>query len=275
MSSPADSPGRPAIPSPGLKPIERLLEIMRILRSPQGCPWDHKQTLITLKEHLVEESHEVLDAIDSNDRSKLCEELGDLLLQVVFQSQIATEEKAFTFDDVAHGIVEKLIRRHPHVFGTVQVSGADEVLKNWEAIKKSEKGDQPRATLEGIPRSLPALHKAHLMQKRVARVGFDWENVEGALAKLEEEVAEIREAVAGGETSRIREELGDLLFATVNVSRFFGQNAEELLEQTIRKFGRRFQSLEERVHARGHKVSDLSLAQLDEIWEEVKREEKK
>ena len=275
MSSAPDNANRPAIPSTALKPIDRLVEIMRILRSPQGCPWDHKQTLVTLKEHLVEESHEVLDAIDSNDRRQLCEELGDLLLQVVFQSQIATEEKAFTFDDVATGIVEKLIRRHPHVFGSVQVSGAEEVLKNWEAIKKTEKSDQPRATLEGIPKSLPALHKAHLMQKRVARVGFDWENVEGALAKLDEEVAEIREAVAGGETSQIREELGDLLFATVNVSRFFGQNAEELLEQTIKKFGRRFQALEDRVHEQGHKVSDLSLAQLDVIWEAVKAGEKK
>lgn len=275
MSSDPENANRPAIPSTALKPIDRLVEIMRILRSPQGCPWDHKQTLVTLKEHLVEESHEVLDAIDSNDRRQLCEELGDLLLQVVFQAQIAAEEKAFTFDDVATGIVEKLIRRHPHVFGSVQVSGAEEVLKNWEAIKKTEKSDQPRATLEGIPRSLPALHKAHLMQKRVARVGFDWENVEGALAKLDEEVAEIREAVAGGETSQIREELGDLLFATVNVSRFFGQNAEELLEQTIKKFGRRFQALEDRVHEQGHKVSDLSLAQLDVIWEAVKEEEKK
>jgi len=275
MSSDPENANRPAIPSTALKPIDRLVEIMRILRSPQGCPWDHKQTLVTLKEHLVEESHEVLDAIDSNDRRQLCEELGDLLLQVVFQAQIATEEKAFTFDDVATGIVEKLIRRHPHVFGSVQVSGAEEVLKNWEAIKKTEKSDQPRATLEGIPKSLPALHKAHLMQKRVARVGFDWENVEGALAKLDEEVAEIREAVAGGETSQIREELGDLLFATVNVSRFFGQNAEELLEQTIKKFGRRFQALEDRVHEQGHKVSDLSLAQLDVIWEAVKDAEKK
>ncbi len=275
MSSDPENANRPAIPSTALKPIDRLVEIMRILRSPQGCPWDHKQTLVTLKEHLVEESHEVLDAIDSNDRRQLCEELGDLLLQVVFQAQIAAEEKAFTFDDVATGIVEKLIRRHPHVFGSVQVSGAEEVLKNWEAIKKTEKSDQPRATLEGIPKSLPALHKAHLMQKRVARVGFDWENVEGALAKLDEEVAEIREAVAGGETSQIREELGDLLFATVNVSRFFGQNAEELLEQTIKKFGRRFQALEDRVHEQGHKVSDLSLAQLDVIWEAVKDAEKK
>ena len=269
--SEADPAGqRPAVPSIDLPPVQRLIEIMRILRSPQGCPWDHKQTLITLKEHLVEESHEVLDAIDSGDRSKLCEELGDLLLQVVFQTQLCREEGAFTFDDVATGIVEKLIRRHPHVFGEIQVSGADEVLKNWEAIKKTEKANLTRGTLEGIPKSLPALHKATLVQKRVARVGFDWDNVEGALAKLEEEVAEIREAVASGNEAHVREELGDLLFATVNVSRFFGQNAEELLEQTIRKFSRRFESVEARIHAQGRKVSECTLAELDVVWEEVK-----
>ncbi len=275
MSDPSQPDTRPAVPPADLPPITRLLEIMRILRSPQGCPWDHKQTLLSLKEHLVEESHEVLDAIDSGDRGKLCEELGDLLLQVVFQAQLCREEGAFTFDDVADGIARKLIRRHPHVFGEVQVGGAEDVLKNWEAIKKSEQGLQKRGTLEGIPKSLPALHKATLVQKRVARVGFDWDNVEGALAKLEEEVAEIREAVAAGQTEQAREELGDLLFATVNVSRFFGQNAEELLEQTIRKFTRRFEALEKRVHAQGRTVDACTLAELDAVWEQVKAEEKK
>ena len=249
---------------------------MRILRGPGGCPWDHKQTFTTLKEHLVEESHEVLDAIDCGDRAKLRDELGDLLLQVVFQAQIGSEEKSFTFDDVATSIVEKLIRRHPHVFGDTQVSGADEVLKNWEQIKKTEKGakgDQPRGTLEGIPKSLPALHKAQLVQKRVARVGFDWENVDGALNKLEEEVAEVREAVGGGDDRKIGEELGDVLFAAVNVTRFFGKNPEDLLHQTIAKFGRRFQYIEDAVHARGKKLSDCSLAELDEFWEQAKRRE--
>lgn len=269
------TPTRPVPPPADWPPIARLVEIMRILRSPQGCPWDHKQTLQSLKEHLVEESHEVLDAIDGGDRSKLCDELGDLLLQVVFQSQLCREEGAFTFDDVANSIAQKLVRRHPHVFGDVQVSGSDEVLKNWEAIKKQEKANQTRGTLEGIPKSLPALHKANLIQKRVARVGFDWDNVEGALAKLEEEVAEIRAAVASGNQDHVREELGDLLFATVNVSRFFGQNAEELLEQTIRKFSRRFDALETIVHAQGRKVSDCTLAELDVVWEQVKAEEKK
>lgn len=260
-------------PSEDLKPIDRLVEIMRILRSPEGCPWDHKQTLQTLKEHLVEESHEVLDAIDSNDRGRLCEELGDLLLQIVFQAQIAAEEKAFTFDDVARAITDKLVRRHPHVFADTKVSGAEEVLKNWEQIKKTEKSGSPRSTLEGIPKSLPALHKAHLIQKRAARVGFDWENAAGALDKLDEEVVEIREAVAEGDEKKIGEELGDLIFAAVNVSRFFGHNPEDLLHQTIAKFTRRFQYIEEAVHARGRQMSDCTLAELEAIWEEAKAEE--
>jgi len=281
----SDDAPRKAVPPPTHpKPIDRLVEIMRILRSPQGCPWDHKQTLQTLKEHLVEESHEVLDAIDSGDRAKLCDELGDLLLQVVFQAQVCSEEGAFAFDDVATAISDKLIRRHPHVFGDVHVSGADEVLKNWEQIKKDEKGappspgssgaaSKPRPTLDGIPKSLPALHKAHLVQKRVARVGFDWENVNGALGKLDEEVGEVREAVQSGDEKKIGEELGDVLFAAVNVSRFFGQNPEDLLHQTIAKFTRRFQFIEETVHARGKKLSDCSLAELDAIWDEAKRSE--
>ncbi|MCO5044282.1 MAG: nucleoside triphosphate pyrophosphohydrolase [Kiritimatiellae bacterium] len=274
MSDTSPSPQTGGHPPPEGPPVQRLLKIMAILRGPGGCPWDHKQTFISLKEHLIEESHEVLDAIDDGDRSKLCDELGDLLLQIVFQSQIATEEGSFTFDDVARTIGDKLVRRHPHVFGAVKADSAEEVLKNWEAIKKTERGDKPRGTLEGIPRSLPALHRAHLIQKRAARVGFDWDNVEGAVAKLEEEVAEIREALAGGNMAEIREEIGDLLFAAVNVSRFLDQNPEELLEQTIRKFTRRFDDLEKIVRSRGKNVADLPLADLDLVWEEVKRGER-
>ncbi|HMP75957.1 MAG TPA: nucleoside triphosphate pyrophosphohydrolase [Kiritimatiellia bacterium] len=272
--SDSNPPAAPSHRPPEGAPLPRLLEIMRILRGPGGCPWDHEQTLQSLKDHLVEESHEVLDAIDGGNRAELCDELGDLLLQVVFQAQICSEEGAFTFDDVARTIGDKLVRRHPHVFGDVKADNAEAVLKNWEAIKKTERGEKPRSTLDGIPRSLPALHRAHLVQKRVARVGFDWDNVEGALAKIEEEVAEVRAALAGGNADEIREEIGDLLFATVNVSRFSGHNAEELLEQTIRKFVRRFDELEKRVHARGQSVSDLPLVDLDKVWEEVKAAEK-
>jgi tetrapyrrole methylase family protein/MazG family protein len=263
----------PSVPPESLKPAERLVAIMRLLRSPEGCPWDREQSLASLKEHLVEESHEVLDAMDGSDRGKLCEELGDLLLQVVFQAQICAEEGSFTFDDVAAAIVDKLIRRHPHVFGDTKVSGAGEVLRNWEAIKRTEKGGRTASTLDGIPKSLPALHKAHLLQKRAARVGFDWENVGGAMAKLEEEVAEVREAVAEGDDGAIREEIGDMLFAAVNVCRFFGHNPEELLHRTIDKFARRFRVIEERVHAMGRQLGDCTLEELDRIWEAAKSEE--
>ena len=269
------NPKKTILPPPAeWKPIDRLVEIMRILRSPDGCPWDHKQTLATLKEHLVEESHEVLDAIDSGDRAKLCEELGDLLLQVVFQAQLCREEGSFTFDDVATSIADKLVRRHPHVFSDTRVDGAEEVLRNWEAIKKKEKGDQPRSTLDGIPKSLPALHKAQLVQKRVARVGFDWEKVDGALAKLEEEVGEVRTALQDGEEKKIGEELGDVLFAAVNISRFSGHNPEDLLHQTIARFTRRFQHVEDRAHAAGKPMTEFTLAELDVFWEEAKAREK-
>ena len=257
-------------PPATLPPVQRLVEVMRLLRSPRGCPWDHKQTLVTLKDHLVEESHEVLDAIDSGDRAKLCEELGDLLLQVVFQAQICAEEKAFTLDDVATSIVEKLIRRHPHVFGTTQVSGAEEVLKNWEQIKKSEKGDTPRSTLDGIPKSLPGLQKAQLVQKRAARVGFDWDDAQGALAKLTEEAGEVQEAAREGDAARVGEEIGDLLFAAVNVCRFYDQNPEAVMQGTIGRFSARFRFIEDRVHALGKQMSDLPLAELDKIWDEAK-----
>jgi len=266
-----DAPHGHQPPPEDWKPIDRLVDVMRILRGPGGCPWDHKQTLLTLKEHLVEESHEVLDAIDSGDRAKLKEELGDLLLQVVFQSQLCREEGAFTFDDVATVITEKLIRRHPHVFGNVQVSGADEVLKNWEAIKKTEtKNAAPRATLEGVPKSLPALHKAALVQKRAARVGFDWENVQGAIDKLAEEVDEVKEAIASGNDTATGEEIGDLIFAAVNVCRFSGHNPEELLHKTIAKFTRRFEYVEKMVHSLGKQMTDCPLEELDQYWEQAK-----
>lgn len=265
-----------APPSPDLKPIDRLVELMRILRSDRGCPWDREQSIPTLKDHLIEETYEVVDAMLSGDRALLREELGDLLLQIVFQSQIASEEQAFTFDDVATAIVEKLIRRHPHVFGDVRVSDSGEVLKNWEEIKRLEKTGQarPRSAVEGIPRSLPALRRAHLLQKRAARVGFDWDHVQGAIDKLDEEIAEIKEAMQAGDETAAREELGDLLFACVNVSRFFGHQAEDVLDVTIDKFSRRFQRLEDLVHASGRRLSDCTLDELEAVWTEVKLEEK-
>ena len=255
------------------KPIDRLLDLMRTLRSEKGCPWDREQNLQTLKQYLVEESYEVIDAIDSGDRSKLVEELGDLLLQVIFQAQICSEEGSFTFDDVARAISEKLIRRHPHVFGEVKVSGSAEVLRNWGKIKLTEKEGEPRSAVGGIPRHLPALYKAQQVQKKAACVGFDWEAVYQVLEKLDEEVGEVKQAIASKDSKHVREEIGDLLFAVVNLSRFLGHNAEEALDETIAKFIRRFQGIEKRLHAKGRKMTDCKLDELDAIWNDMKKDE--
>ncbi|HEY5652816.1 MAG TPA: nucleoside triphosphate pyrophosphohydrolase [Pontiella sp.] len=255
--------------------IEWLLEVMRKLRSPDGCPWDREQTNESLKSDLIEEAYEVIDAIESGDVSELEEELGDLLLQVVFHSQICSEDGHFEFHNVAEGISEKLVRRHPHVFGDVEVSGASEVLQNWDAIKKSEKkeGDKPASIVSGIPKHLPALQKAHQIQKRAARAGFDWDNIDDVFEKLHEEINEVKEAINRDHEDDIRDELGDLLFSVVNVSRFLGYNPEELLNHNIKKFVRRFQGVEERVHASGRAFKEFTLDELDAFWNEAKREE--
>lgn len=270
---PTGSKDSPAATDLAQKPIDRLVEIMRLLRGESGCPWDREQTLETLKQYLQEESCEVLDAIDSGDRKLLEEELGDLLLQVVFQAQICAEEGSFTFDDVATHISDKLVRRHPHIFGDVQAEDAETVKRNWDAIKRDEKAGEVRSAVDGVPRHFPALHKADKIQRKAAKVGFDWDDVHDVVAKLDEELAEIKEALAQGHADRIREEIGDLLFATVNLSRFLGHHAEEVLDETVAKFVRRFKAIEERVHAGGGKMTDCSLAELDAIWEEVKRGE--
>jgi MazG family protein len=254
--------------------LERLLGIIKTLRGPDGCPWDRKQTLDSLKAGLIEEAYEVIDAIESGDCSNLEEELGDLLLQIVFQSQICKENGHFEFSDVATAIADKLERRHPHVFGELEVADADEVLQNWDAIKKTEKqlGDQPASIVAGIPRHLPALQKAHQVQKRAARAGFDWEHIDAVLDKLHEEIAEVKEAISRNHEEDIRDELGDLLFSVVNVSRFLGHNPEELLNCNVKKFVRRFQSVEEKVHATGRDFKDFTLQELDVFWNEAKAE---
>jgi tetrapyrrole methylase family protein/MazG family protein len=256
--------------------LTRLLAIMRRLRAPQGCPWDREQTHASLKPHLIEESYETLDAIDSGDPHQLREELGDVLLQVVFHAQLADEAGQFNFNDVARVLCEKLERRHPHVFGTVKVSGSGEVLKNWEAIKRGEKKARREfpSVVADIPRHLPALLKAEQVQRKAARVGFDWQTVAPVAAKVAEELGEVRRAVARRKPAEIREELGDLLFAVVNLGRFLGHSAEEALDGTVRKFVRRFQEIERRLHAQGREMTKCSLAELDVIWEQIKREEK-
>jgi len=258
------------------KAIERLLKVMRKLRAPDGCPWDREQTHESLKSGLIEEAYEVIDAIESGNRSDLEEELGDLLLQIVFHSQLGEEEGVFGFSDVADGVSDKLVRRHPHVFGEVKVSGTSEVLQNWDAIKKAEKqgkGDAPASIVAGIPKHLPALQKAHQIQKRAARAGFDWDNIDDVFDKLHEEIDEVKEAIARNHEEDIRDELGDLLFSAVNVSRFLGYNPEELLNRNIKKFVRRFQAVEEKVHATGKGFKEFSLKELDVFWDEAKAEE--
>ncbi len=255
--------------------IERLVGVMRKLRGPGGCPWDREQTNESLKSDLIEEAYEVIDAIESGNVSHLEEELGDLLLQVVFHSQICEEDGHFEFSDVANAIVDKLERRHPHVFGEVQVADSSEVLQNWDAIKKTEKkeGDKPASIVSGIPRHLPALQKAHQIQKRAARAGFDWDHINDVLAKLHEEIDEVKDAINRDHEEDIRDELGDLLFSVVNVSRFLGHNPEELLNHNIKKFVRRFQQVEGKVHATGKEFKEFSLDELDTFWEQAKAEE--
>lgn len=255
--------------------IVRLLDVMRRLRAPDGCPWDRKQTIDTLRGSLIEETYEVIDAMESGDRGDLKEELGDLLLQVVFQAQICDEETAFNFDDVANGIADKLIRRHPHVFGDVKADTPEEVIRNWDKIKQTEKGTEtPRSLVAGIPRHLPALSRANLVQKRVARVGFEWDELSDVVAKLEEELAEVKEAIAEKNEAAVREELGDLMFSTVNLTRYIGHDSEEVLNENIAKFVRRFQSLEDIVRAEGKEIENCSLDQLEVVWQTVKAQER-
>ena len=256
------------------EPINELRAILTKLRAPDGCPWDHKQTLDTLKPNLIEESYELIDAIDEKDYSKIREELGDVLLQVVFQSQICEEEGRFDLNDVITTVSEKLVRPHPPVFGDVEVQDAEQVLKNWDAIKRQEKGgDKPSSILEGVPRHMPALQKAHQVQKRAARAGFDWPALEGVMGKLDEEIAEVKEAIAEQDETKILEEMGDVLFSAVNVSRFLGHNPEEVLNQNIVKFTRRFQAVEDIVHETGQQFENLSLDDMEVIWQQVKAEE--
>ena len=241
---------------------------MARLRSPTGCPWDREQTHRTIRHNLIEETYEALDALDSGDMREFCDELGDLLLQVVFHSQIASEAGQFNFDDVAKTIATKLLRRHPHVFGKVKAATSREVLQQWEAIKKTEK--QSRSIYAEVPRSLPALLKADKIQRKASRVGFDWQHVKDVVAKVDEELREMKAALASGNRRHFEEELGDLLFATVNLARFEKLDPEDLLNRTTHKFVKRFQQVERAGHERGQRLEDCSLAELDALWESAK-----
>lgn len=254
--------------------IQRLLEVVRTLRGPQGCPWDREQTPDTLKSYAVEEAYELVDAVESGDPQRHRDELGDLLLQVALHAQIRSEQGLFSFNDVCDGLADKLIRRHPHVFGTVKVAGSDDVLRNWEAIKAEERGKQPsHSIVAGIPRHLPTLQKAERVQSRAAKVGFDWARADDVLAKVEEEVGEIRAEMQAGQEAKYKEELGDLLFAVVNLCRFLKVHPEEALESAVRKFVRRFQEVDRRIRESGREMKDCTLAEMDAHWDDVKRDE--
>ena len=256
--------------------VRRLVGVMRRLLGPEGCPWDREQSFETMRKYILEEACEVIDAIDGKDRGQLKEELGDLLLQVVFCAELARAEKAFAFDDVVSGIVEKLVHRHPHVFGDLDVESADEVLRNWEQIKAAEKKD--RGILGGVPRSMPALNRAQRIGEKVQRVGFDWPDARGSRAKVTEELGELDEALAAGDASAIEDEMGDVLFALVNLSRHAKVDAEGALRRTIDKFTKRFDHVEARVKEKhggwAGQEANLPLEVLDTYWEEAKAQGK-
>ena len=256
--------------------VLRLLSVVSRLRSEDGgCPWDRKQTLQSLKPYLVEECYELIDAIDGGDVDEHMDELGDVLLQVALQSQIRCEEGAFSFDDVAGRLAEKLIRRHPHVFGDVKADTPEDVVRNWDAIKVKERAaDAPKSIVDGIPRHLPSLQRAQRVQSRAARVGFDWDDVEDVINKVEEELEESRDALASGDQVHLKEELGDLLFATVNLSRFQGIDAEDALAAAVQKFTTRFKSVEQRIENSGRVMQECTLEELDAAWNQVKQEER-
>jgi MazG family protein len=256
--------------------FERLLEIMRRLRAPGGCPWDREQTPTSLKPFLIEEAYEVLEAIESGDPAALQEELGDLLFQAIFHAQVAAESGDFTMADVLQRLVGKMTRRHPHVFGDVSVDTPGEALAQWEAIKQSEARESGtmRSVIDGVPRALPSLIRAQRITSKAARVNFDWPNARAAWTKVEEECREAAAALAAEDSARIQEELGDVLFSVVNVARLASIDAEEALQSAIEKFRRRFTEMEGQLRARGESVASVSQEELERSWETVKAQER-
>ncbi|MBI1882701.1 MAG: nucleoside triphosphate pyrophosphohydrolase [Chlamydiae bacterium] len=252
--------------------VLELEEIMSRLRAKGGCPWDREQTHETLKKYLIEEAYELMDAIDDQDTHAMADELGDVLLQVVFHSQMAKEKKKFDLQKVARLCCEKLIRRHPHVFGDVKIKDSSGVKKQWEEIKKKEKSGLLRSSLlDGIPRYLPALSQAEKIQKKAAKVGFDWREVDAVVAKVEEEFQEVKEELKRGNKKAIREEIGDLLFSVVNLCRFHEESPEEVLRDTVKKFYKRFGFIEQEAKKTGKKVEECSLEQLEKWWGKAKK----
>ena len=249
----------------------QLCDIVARLRGADGCPWDREQNNASLVPPLLEEAYEVAGAVYANDDVNLREELGDLLLLIVMHAQIAAEEKRFDIDEIAREINEKLIRRHPHVFATSDARGSEAVIKQWEAIKHAEKKEASHY-LASLPKALPALTRAEKAQKKAARVNFDWRELSDMIAKVDEELEETKAAVTSADNRMIADEIGDLLFAVVNLARKCQLEAESLLQAATDKFVARFNEMEDRLHARGGKLGDTSLEELDTIWEEIKRQ---
>jgi tetrapyrrole methylase family protein/MazG family protein len=258
---------KPLSSKENLHKFDTLVEIIAKLRAPDGCPWDKEQTHKTLRENLLSEAYEVLAALDDGDKEKLCEELGDLLLQIVLHAQIAKDDGEFEISDVIKSITTKIIRRHPHIFGNRKVKDAEEVMHNWEVLKKEERGEGV-SMLEGVPLEMPALAYAYEISRRAVRVGFEWENIEGVIDKLAEEVQEIKDTASREEKEQ---EFGDLLFTLVNVARWEGIDAETALREANRKFYKRFAYMEKLCHQRGIDFSKLSFKEKDDLWEEAKR----
>lgn len=259
-----------------LFPLDPLVNLLARLRGQGGCPWDREQNHFTLRPYLLEETYEVLEALNEEDMHKICEELGDLLLQIVFHAQIAAENRFFDMNDVISGISEKIIRRHPHVFGTATVKNSDEVTLNWEKIKAGEKGRRKyTGQLDSISPALPALMRAVKLQRKAARIGFDWPDYRGAMEKYHEEVDELKMAIAAGEQIQVEKELGDLLFSIVNLARLLGVDPEVALAATSERFVKRFRYMENAARCAGVELRDCSLTRLDSWWEEAKKQEKK
>ena len=249
--------------------IEALIETVKTLRSPNGCPWDKEQTHQSLRQYLIEEAYETLEALDMNDPKLLKDEMGDLLLQIMLHSQIASENAHFTIYDVAQAINEKLIRRHPHVFGDTKVKDSKEVLINWEQIKKKKEGKQ--SVIAGVPKNLPSLQRAARITEKAARVGFDWDKIEDVIAKVEEELAEVKQAIKENNKKEISKEIGDLLFSVSNLARKFELNPEDCHRETIEKFINRFNYIESHYRDNKLEMENATLTELDALWNEAKK----
>lgn len=252
--------------------LEDLVALMATLRGEHGCPWDKKQTKAMIKPYIIEETYEVAEAVDEGEPKMLKEELGDLLFEIIFYAQMMTEEDGIDIYDIMEGIHTKMVRRHPHIFGDVKVDSADDVVVNWEQIKQEEKKAERDSVLEGVPKNLPSLLRAHRLQSKASNIGFRWENFQQIIEKLDEEFYELRHAYKSGDSEQIEEEFGDMLFMMVSVARFLKINPDNALQKAIKKFTTRFQHIEQHVKTTGKQWNEMSIGEMEQLWEESKRD---